>query len=233
VSYDPASFKNALLSRLGATDLASLRLQAVDLRRNQQLARRGIANEHVHFLDSGIASIIAAPDSTGHPVEIAMVGREGAIGLSAITGSAKAPYDTSMLLAGSGWRAPAEAVASAFHAREAVRMCILECMHAFLTQVSAAAAANARNKSQERLARWLLMAHDRAGGDELAVTHDVVARMLSVRRAGVSIALKHLEGQGLIAGRRGAIQILDRQGLVARANGAFTSVDEDSRQQAA
>ena len=220
---------NALLIQLPPPDLDALNLQPVEYPRQRHLARRGGVTEHIYFLDSGVASIVAAPDSAGHRVEIAMVGREGAVGLTAVMGPARAPYDTITLLAGRGWRAPVEAVASAFQTREAVRACIFEYMQALLLQVSVAAAVNARNKAEERLARWLLMAHDRAEDDELAVTHDTIAQLLSVRRAGVSVALKQLENKGLIAGRRGAIHIVDRQGLVATANGAYTSADEHMR----
>jgi CRP-like cAMP-binding protein len=230
--HDPARSKNALLARLGATDLASLRLQHVDLRRSQLLARRGLANDHVYFLEDGIASIVIETNSNGHPVEVAMVGREGAIGLAAITGSAKAHSDVVMLLAGSGWRAPIQAVASAFEASAAVRSCTLDDMQTLISQISSTSAANARNKTDERLARWLLMAHDRAGADELAVTHDVVARMLGVRRAGISIALKDFERHGVIAGRRGAIRVIDRLGLIAQTHGAYAPAEEHVRPRA-
>jgi CRP-like cAMP-binding protein len=214
---------NALLLALDDADLRSLHLQPINLPQHKQLERRGARIESVYFLDKGIASTGAGPDARGHPVEIAMVGSEGVVGVGGIIGSRKSPYDTVMLIDGSGWRAPLEAAASLFRRSEAVRSCILAYVQVLLSQLSASAAASARNTSEERLARWLLMAQDRAGADEVTVTHDVVARMLSVRRAGISIALKSLERQGLITRRRGAIQIISRQGLVAQSNGCYAS----------
>lgn len=83
------------------------------------------------------------------------------------------------------------------------------------------ARANARNKIEERLARWLLMAHDRLGTDELTITHEFLSVMLGVRRPGVTVALSLLEKSGLISTDRGVISVLDRTGLKRAANGAY------------
>jgi CRP-like cAMP-binding protein len=93
--------------------------------------------------------------------------------------------------------------------------------HAFIVQSAYTAAANGRNLIEERLARWILMAHDRIGTDDMALTHEFLAMMLGVRRPGVTITLKLLERAGLIVTGRGVISIIDRKGLEQISNGAY------------
>jgi CRP-like cAMP-binding protein len=91
------------------------------------------------------------------------------------------------------------------------------------------ALSNGRSKLDERLARWLLMAHDRADSDEIKLTHEFLARMLGVRRAGVTIALNLLERQGLIRVHRGVIWLIDRKGLEELSNGAYGPPEAEAR----
>ena len=82
-------------------------------------------------------------------------------------------------------------------------------------------ACNAVHTVEQRLARWLLMAHDRLDGDELPLTHEFLAIMLGVRRPGVTVSLNLLEQDGLIDANRGVISIVDRKGLEEKSNGAY------------
>ena len=102
---------------------------------------------------------------------------------------------------------------------------LLRCAHAFLLQTTQTALANGRNKNEERLARWLLMADDRMDGGELPLTHKLLAIMLGGHRPAVTLALKALERKGLIKAGRGLIAILDRKGLVRFSNGAYLPSD--------
>ena len=101
--------------------------------------------------------------------------------------------------------------------------------HAFLAQVTRTALSNGRSKLDERLARWLLMAHDRVDGDELKLTQQFLATMLGVRRPGVTIALNLLERQGLIRVHRGVISLVDRMGLEELSNGAYSVQEAEVR----
>src|SRR5262249_34467429 len=92
---------------------------------------------------------------------------------------------------------------------------------AFGVQCNYTALANAHGTIEERCSRWLLMSHDRLETDKLLLTHDFLALMLGVRRAGVTIALGHLEGRGLISTARGAVTVVDRDGLEESANGLY------------
>ena len=100
---------------------------------------------------------------------------------------------------------------------------MLRYVHAFLQQTTTTALANGRSKSEERLARWLLMAHDRADGDELHLTHEFLGMMLATHRPGVTIAVQALERAGLISTRRSNITILKRKALEKYSNGAYVS----------
>ena len=91
-----------------------------------------------------------------------------------------------------------------------------------MTQTTQTALANGRSTIEERLARWLLMAHDRVDSSEIALTHEFLAIMLGVRRSGVTTALQELERKGLIGHRRSFITILDREGLEERSNGTYS-----------
>jgi hypothetical protein len=102
-----------------------------------------------------------------------------------------------------------------------LRNVLLRYSQAFMIQTAHTALANGRAKLEERLARWLLMAHDRVNGDEVPLVHEFLALMLGVRRAGVTVALHMLEGQALIRASRGKIVVLDRQGLEEAANGLY------------
>ncbi len=94
-----------------------------------------------------------------------------------------------------------------------------------LMQVMREAQINARVTLEARLARWLLMMHDRVDGDELCLTHDRLAAMLGVRRAGISVTAKRLERNGVVQLRRGAIVVIDRTALEASSNGAYGRAD--------
>jgi CRP-like cAMP-binding protein len=88
-------------------------------------------------------------------------------------------------------------------------------------QTAQTALANGRSKVEERLARWLLMANDRLDGNRVPLTHEFLSTMLGVRRPGVTLALQHLENQGLIQAKRGTVVIVDRTRLRKVSNGAY------------
>ena len=98
---------------------------------------------------------------------------------------------------------------------------LLRYAHVFAVQSGYTALANAHGKLEERLARWLLMAQDRVGDDELLLTHEFLSLMLGVRRAGVTVALQRFERSGLIVANRGSVTIKDRDGLEENANGLY------------
>jgi CRP-like cAMP-binding protein len=129
---------------------------------------------------------------------------------------------TYMQIAGRGQRLSAGDLRKAISASATLHQVLLHYVHSFLRQTTQTALANGRSKIEERLARWLLMAHDRVDGNELPLTHEFLAVMLGVRRSGVTTAIQELERNGLIGHRRSYITILDREGLESGTNGTYS-----------
>lgn len=214
--------KNRILARLSVADLALLapHLRPVDLplRRRLETPRKVI--EHVYFPETGFISVVAGGNERQR-VEVGMIGSEGMTGLAVVLGTDRSPNETLVQNAGVGQRMPATELAMAMARSASLRRHLLLYAHAFLIQATQTAKANGRSKIEERLARWLLMAHDRLRNDELAITHEFLGVMLGVRRSGVTVALSLLAKTGVISTNRGVISILDRSGLKRAANGAY------------
>jgi hypothetical protein len=167
-----------------------------------------------------MASMVANGRET---IEVGVIGREGMSGVSVVLGNGdRAPHETYMQIAGSGQRLSAQKLREAIAASSALHQVLLHYVHSFMTQITQTALANGRSTIEERLARWLLMAHDRVDGPEIALTHEFLSIMLGVRRSGVTTALQELERKGLIGHRRSFITIMDREGLEERSNGTYT-----------
>jgi CRP-like cAMP-binding protein len=217
--------RNRILSRLSAADFGLLEasLEPVDLPVPRQLERRNTAIEHAYFPERGFASVVANGQSD-RSIEVGLVGREGMTGSSLLLGADRSPNETFMQLDGDGWRLAAADLRQTTERSASLSRSFLQYVHTFLVQVTQTALSNGRSKLDERLARWLLMAHDRAEGDDIRLTHEFLATMLGVRRPGVTIALSQLEKVGLIRANRGSIGILDRRGLEIMSNGAYTPV---------
>ena len=217
-----ASGSNRLLSRLASDDLGLLKghLEPIDLPLRKRLERPRRDIEHVYFPESGFVSVVA-DGAAIHHVEVGLIGREGMTGLAVVLGADRSPNETFVQNAGSALRMPAADLRKAMERSPSLRGHLLLYAHAFLIQVMQTAKTNARSKIEERLARWLLMAHDRLNTDELTITHEFLAVMLGVRRPGVTVALSLLERTALITTNRGVISIVDRAGLKRAANGAY------------
>jgi CRP-like cAMP-binding protein len=216
-----AATSNRLLSSLAPADFALLKpfLSALDLPLRKQLELPNKAIDSVYFLDAGFASVVA--NGNGQSIEVGLIGREGMTGLAVVMGADRSPNATYMQLAGHGRKISAADLRDAMSKSETLRASFLRYGHAFIVQTSHTALANGRNKVEERLARWLLMARDRNDGNELMLTHEFMSIMLGVRRAGVTVALDMLEKKSLVRVRRGGVTILDRRGLEKMTNGAY------------
>ena len=213
---------NHLLSHLSPDDYERIEphLDPIALPVRTRLQARGKRVEHVYFLDSGVASV----GTNGvHGIEVALIGREGMTGLSVVMGSDElAPYETRMQVAGSAHRIAADDLRDAMAASVDLHRVLLRYAHAFMTQVMEAAVAHGRCKVEQRLSRWLLMTDDRIEGDGIALTQEVLAAMIGVRRPGVTVALQEFERRGFIAHRRGFIAIIDRDGLQKTCSGTYS-----------
>ncbi|WP_366511773.1 Crp/Fnr family transcriptional regulator [Mesorhizobium sp.] len=187
-------YQNNLLRRLFPSDLALLEphMERVALPMRTQLESAKSVIGHVYFLEEGIASVVAKIPK-GRDTEVGLIGLEGMTGALVALGGDRAPHDTYMQLAGSGLRTPA--LSSALSESTTLKALLLLYVQTLYIQTSYTALVNARSKLDERLARWLLMCHDRARGDRLAITHEFMSVMLGVRRPGVTVAIQELEGR--------------------------------------
>lgn len=205
---------NRLLTALAPHDWALLapHLRRHTLEQHKILETPGKPVERVWFLDHGFASILALAGAEPC-VEAGIIGREGMTGLSVVLQAESAAHEVVMQGEGGGLGIAPEPLRAAMEASPSLRRLLLRHVHALLAQIGAATVAFSKGKLEDRLARWLLMVHNRVTGDEIVVVHACLARMLGVRRAGVTLALHELESRGLIRALRGRIIIVDRKGL--------------------
>lgn len=184
--------------------------------------------QQVYFPNTGTISILAMV-STGTSVEIGMVGNEGMFGIPSVLGTATAPTQAVVQIPGEGLRVSADMLREEFKRGGVLQDLLLRYTQAFIIQISQTAVCNSLHSIDRRLARWLLMCHDRARSNELPLTHEFLAEMLAVRRAGVTEAAGRLQGAGLVGYRRGQITIHDRAGLEEASCECYVEVKEEFR----
>jgi CRP-like cAMP-binding protein len=222
--------KNRILAALPELEFAMIAksLVRVDLQLGETLHRAGEKIEYIFFPEIGFISALTVL-SDGSPLEIGLIGAEGVAGVSVILG-ATTSYSEAMCQTGGGAHrisvsAFTEAVAHAPHLRDL----LLRYAHVFHLQVAQTAACNAHHELGQRLARWLLGAHDRSGVAELSLTQDLIAVMLGVRRSTVSVAAAMLQKAGVIRYQHGRITIIDRVGLENAACECYEAVAGEYR----
>ncbi|HEY0379967.1 MAG TPA: Crp/Fnr family transcriptional regulator [Pyrinomonadaceae bacterium] len=209
----PSQSKNRILSSLPAEEYARLapHLEPVSLHLSQVLFRPDDEIRHVHFPAGAIVSLLTELEDGGG-MEVGLVGRDGIAGVSVILGGRETKLAT-VQAAGVGLRIGAGVVREEFRRGGELQSLLLRYTHALMTQISQSAVCNVRHGIDERLARWLLMYHDRLRRDEFELTHEFMSNMLGVRRAGVSTAAGSLQKKGMIDYRRGHVRIIDRGAL--------------------
>ena len=213
---------NRLLKAMTTNDFSRLQphLEPVELQAGQSLTKPNARTEHFHFMEAGVASI--TNEGANGRVEVGIIGREGLVGATPVLlGSDRVPYDHFIQVPGTGLRIDAAVVSTAVDESPVLRKLMLRYILTEMIQTRQTAFVNASQEIEERLARWLLMCHDRVDGDELLLKHEFLSMMLGVRRAGVSLALQQLEGAGCIRARRGRITVLNRKLLEEMADGGY------------
>ncbi len=190
-------------------------LEMVELQPGQVLCESGVTMAYAYFPTSAIVAIIYVIEN-GDSAEIAVVGREGLVGVSLFMGGDSTPSRAVVQSAGEGIRIKAQWLKSEFHQFESVRQLCLKYTLALLTQMSQTAVCNRHHTLDKQLCRWLLLSLDRLPGNELIMTQELIANMLGVRREGVTAAALQLQKEGLIQYKRGHIKVLNRQGLELR-----------------
>jgi CRP-like cAMP-binding protein len=207
---------NRLLDALTRDDFEHIRphLDAVPWPSRQPLSLSGQPIEHCYFPSEGMASMVT-PLADGAMIEVGLIGKEGLVGVPILLGTDIAPAETMVQMPGAALRIAAGTLRELVGRSPGLFALLLRYVQALHVQVSQSAACNGRHPLNERLARWLLMARDRADGDELPLSHEFIAMMIGVRRPGVTVAVGTLKTAGLIRNSHGKIIILDRRGLEA------------------
>lgn len=213
---------NILLQSLSAVDYALIApyLERVPLQFNDVVGRANAAVETICFPESGVVSFSDLL-ADGEQIGIGIIGCEGAVGWPVLLGCEIATHEATVAVGGAALRIANAPLQEACRGSPTLNALLLRFVQSFIVQLGRTIVSNLVDPVERRLARWLLMNHDRLGGDEIDLTHQQIGVMLGVRRASVTDSLHLLEGEGLIRARRGHIAIRDRARLRQRAGESY------------
>ena len=222
---------NLLLNAMSANDRALLKphLVRAETEREQMLVTPNEPIKHVYFLEGGIASVVSEMEETG-PTEVGIFGFEGLSGIPAILGADTSPNKVFMQVDGTTALCIELAqLRAAMEQSATLRAVLMRYVQTTLVQVAHSAVTNAHHRMEARLARWLLMCHDRVDGNDIALTHRFMSMMITSQRSGVTVALHILEGGGAIRSTRGLVTILNRERLEDIAGEAYGAPEAEYR----
>lgn len=231
MAFDPHQYSsNGLLATIPADDLETLapHLELVEMAIRDRIGEPGQATEYCYLPLSGLISTVAMFERD-NSVEAGLVGREGCVGVWMALMSDRSPFLLISQAPGQAMRLPASAFRHACETIPPFRSAVLRFTHTFIVQLASTVLANSSYTIEERLARWILMCHDRLDAPSFSMTHDFMALMLAVRRPSVTDAVHALESRHFIRATRGTMQVLDRQGLEALAGGSYGYAEEEYR----
>ena len=206
-----------MLAALTPSDLAhwSPYLELVHMPLGQVICESGAILHHIYFPTTAIVSLLYVMED-GASAEIAVVGKEGLVGVSILMGGDTTPSRAVVQSAGHGYRLKAAVMLREFNKSGNVTHLLLRYVQALITQMAQTAVCNRHHNLDQQLCRWLLLSLDRLDSNELVMTQELIANMLGVRREGVTEAAGRLQEAGLIRYRRGHIVVLDRPRLEQR-----------------
>jgi CRP-like cAMP-binding protein len=216
------SSPNRLLGRLPRKDRERFMegCAPVELVFNEPLAQPGETMAHLHFPTGGFISLMSRMPE-GSRIEVALVGTEGMLGMPLLLGVPVSQEHAVVQGAGSALRMSASRFARELKASPALRAVLDRYVFVTMSQLAQTAGCNRFHVVEERLARWLLMTADRAHSETFRITHEYLATMLGVRRAGVTKAASALQREKLIRYSRGNVEIIDRRGLERASCGCY------------
>jgi CRP-like cAMP-binding protein len=209
---DPVA--NRLLLGLAPAELRQIvgLLHTVPLRPRQILVEPNIPVRDVYFIEHGIAGVMSRSEQH-RPMEISMIGCWGLVGLPAVLGTGRSPFRCIVHVPGTALRMSGTDLQRAMRDVPAFHQMLMNYVQARMVQQAQITVCNARHRVKQRVARWLLMGLDRLEGRAIPVTHDLLGRMLGIRRAGVSVVISEMETAGVLRRGRGQLEILDRAEL--------------------
>jgi CRP-like cAMP-binding protein len=211
---NPIPNENGVLVALPPTvrELLMPSLKKVRLEAGDTLYDIDSISDHAWFITSGIVSLLTTTEA-GEIIEAAAVGREGAVGLSGITKRNGMAFSAQVQISGEALQIDAKTLQSMLEQERVFYKLLFEYTHTLSEQIALTFVCNRFHATEQRLARWLLMAQDRVCSDSVVLTHDNIGQLLGISRSCVSLAAGALQRRGLIHYVRGHVSILNRRGL--------------------
>ena len=205
---------NHLLATLPAPDFERVfpNLQLVTLELGQVIAEPGQKSSPAYFPTTAVMSMMYAMGN-GDSAEIAVVGRNGVVGISLFLAGGKTSSSTVVQNAGQAYRLSTSHLSAEFDMHAAMMRTLLRYTQALIAQMTQTAVCSLHHRLEQQLCRWLLVRVDLVSADALTVTHELIGNMLGVRREGVTGEASKLQAVGLIQYRRGRVKVVDRAGL--------------------
>ncbi len=216
--------ENRLLSALEQASLITLLplMERVNFAGNHYIFHPGDRISHIYFPESGVVSEFQILED-GRTVEIAMIGRESAIGLPSLFDHLPASNWIQTIIAGSALRISVEILRDEFKRNESFQKTCFEHINAHIRQISQRVVCQSYHTVEERFCTWLLMLHDRKQDGILPVTQEKIARLLGVHRPSITIIAKSLRDKAVLNYSRGQIFIKDRRKLQMHACTCYTN----------
>ena len=229
VSARPSPRQNHLLAALPAADYERLLpdLELVPLPLGWAVYEAGGKLGYVYFPTTGIVSLLYVMQD-GASAEIAVTGNDGLVGIALFMGGETTPSRAVVQSAGAAYRLPSKILKREFEQGGTLQHLALRYTQALITQMAQTAVCNRHHSVEQQLCRWLLLSLDRLPSNELAMTQELIANMLGVRREGVTEVAGRLQNPGLIRYSRGKITVIDRPGLEARCCECYRVVKAES-----
>lgn len=223
----PSRIRNKILAALNQADYSNVfsQLELVSLAQGQVIYEAESPINHVYFPETAIFSMLSTMED-GRTVEVGPVGNEGLVGLRIFLGAEISRDQVIVHVAGDAMRLRASTLKTAISAKGAMSDRLVRYTQMLLVMTARSCGCNKLHSTEQQLARWLLMMSDYAG-EELAVTHELIALTLGVRRAGVTEAANEFRNRRVIDYRRGHIQIIDRTGLEGLACECYAAVKKE------
>ena len=221
----PVGVRNQLLASLPPEILSRLlpRMRPFSLTVRETLIVPDTTIQSVWFVESGWVSLVTTLDD-GTQAEVGLIGREGMVGTPLVHGIDTAFSEAFVQASGTALQMEASVFRRALDDEPPLRSLLLRYSEATHAQTTQTAACNGRHGLEQRLARWLLMAHDRADGDDLPVTQEFLGLMLCVYRPSITVVASTLQRAGIIRYGRGHITVLDRSALEATSCDCYVAV---------
>ncbi|MDP1930787.1 MAG: Crp/Fnr family transcriptional regulator [Gammaproteobacteria bacterium] len=226
----PTSPVNRLLKALPLEEqlLVAANSETVELAAGDILCEYNQIPRHVYFPLSGLISLVVSIDDQA-PLELAMIGSEGMLGATKILGIREAPMRGVVQLKGQAVRMTVSAFEELSKNGSQLQAVVKRHLFVLMTQLNRAAGCTHFHEVSSRLARWLLMAHDRSPSEKFFLTQQFLSEILGVQRSAVSIAAGKLQERGLINYVRGDITVLDRKALETAACSCYAAIMKDQR----